>query len=94
MKLEGIIIGAIAFLIIGVFHPIVIKTEYYIGKKAWPIFLIIGLICLSITLFIPNIMLSAVVGVLGFSCLWSIHEIIEQEERVKKGWFPTNPNKK
>jgi hypothetical protein len=33
------------------------------------------------------------VGVFGFSSLWSIHEIIEQEERVKKGWFPANPKR-
>jgi len=28
------------------------------------------------------------------SCLWSILELFEQEERVKKGWFPKNPKKK
>jgi hypothetical protein len=32
--------------------------------------------------------------VVGFSCFWSIHEIIEQRERVRKGWFPRNPRRK
>jgi uncharacterized membrane protein len=93
MNFFGILIGLIAFLIIGVFHPIVIKTEYYFSKKVWPVFLVVGIICLLVSIFINDKFISAVIGVLGFSSLWSIHELIEQEERVKKGWFPKNPNK-
>jgi len=33
-------------------------------------------------------------GVIGCSCFWSIKELYEQRERVKKGWFPDNPNRK
>jgi hypothetical protein len=94
MNYNGIIIGIAAFLIIGVFHPIVIKSEYYFGKKVWPLFLVAGLIFVAATLVIQNIILSAIVGIFGFSCLWSINELIEQEERVKKGWFPANPQRK
>ena len=90
---NGLIIGLATFVIIGVFHPIVIKAEYYIGKKIWPLFLVVGLILIVLSLFIENITLSSIVGVTGFSSLWSINEIIEQEERVKKGWFPYNPKK-
>ena len=39
-------------------------------------------------------MLSPILGVVGCSCLWSILEIFEQKERVKKGWFPMNPKRK
>lgn len=94
MNYQGIIIGAACFLVIGIFHPIVIKSEYYIGRKIWPAFLVAGLALIILSLFIENITISAIVGVVGFSSLWSIHEIIEQEERVNKGWFPANPNKK
>ncbi len=94
MNYQGIIIGAACFLVIGIFHPIVIKSEYYIGKKIWPAFLVAGIALIVLSLFIENITISAIVGVVGFSSLWSIHEIIEQEERVNKGWFPANPNKK
>ncbi|MBM3123982.1 MAG: DUF4491 family protein [Chloroflexi bacterium] len=94
MNFNGILIGIAAFLIIGVFHPIVIKSEYYFGKKVWPAFLVIGLVFAAATLFIQNLILSAIVGIIGFSCLWSIHELIEQEERVHKGWFPANPKRK
>ena len=44
MGFEGIVIGAGAFLIIGLMHPVVIKTEYYVGTRAWPAFLVPGLI--------------------------------------------------
>ncbi len=94
MNYQGIIIGLSAFLIIGIFHPIVIKSEYHIGKKVWPFFLVSGLIFIFLSLFIKNLTFSAIIGVIGFSCLWSIHEIIEQEERVRKGWFPANPKKR
>lgn len=93
MNIEGILIGLIVFLIIGAFHPIVIKGEYYFSKSIWPIFLVIGVIFLIVSVFTKGKMLSSILGVVGFSCLWSIIELFEQEERVKKGWFPKNPHK-
>ena len=54
--LAGLFIGICTFLIIGLFHPVVVKAEYYWGTKCWWIF--------------------------------------EQEDRVKKGWFPKNPKRK
>ncbi len=94
MNYEGIIIGISSFLIIGIFHPIVIKSEYYIGKKVWPFFLLTGIALIALSLFIDDSTISAIVGVTGFSSLWTIHEVFEQEERVNKGWFPSNPKKK
>jgi hypothetical protein len=89
----GIVIGLVSFLIIGIFHPIVIKGEYHFSKKIWPLFLISGVVFLGLAyVFNNNQLLSAILGITGFSCLWSIHEIIEQEERVKKGWFPKKNN--
>ena len=37
--LSGLVIGICTFLIIGLFHPIVVKAEYYWGTKCWWIFL-------------------------------------------------------
>lgn len=91
---EGLIIGLLTFLIIGLFHPIVVKMEYYWGKESWWMLLILGLIALVVTLFIKDTLWSAIFGVLAFSSFWSIKELFEQEERVKKGWFPSNPKRK
>ena len=93
MHVTGIIIGACTFLIIGLFHPIVIKSEYYFGVKCWWAYLIVGLICLAATLFVEDVIISSLLGVLSFTLFWSIKEIFEQRERVKKGWYPKN-NKK
>ena len=94
MQFNGLIIGISVFLIIGIFHPIVIKAEYYFTKKIWPAFLIMGIIFSVVSLFCKNDIVSILLGTLGFTCFWSIKELFEQEERVKKGWFPKNPNRK
>ena len=94
MNYTGIIVGLATFLIIGLFHPIVIKAEYYFGKKCWWAFALAGIIFGALSIFIESMTWSTITGVTAFSCFWSIHEIIEQEERVKKGWFPANPKRR
>ena len=94
MQFNGLIIGISVFLLIGIFHPVVIKAEYYFTKKIWPIFFILGIIFSVISLFCQNIIISILLGSLGFTCFWSIKELFEQEERVNKGWFPKNPRRK
>ena len=42
-NLTGLIIGICTFLIIGLFHPVVVKAEYYWGTKCWWIFLVLGI---------------------------------------------------
>ena len=34
-NLSGVVIGALTFLVIGLFHPLVIKGEYYFGVGCW-----------------------------------------------------------
>lgn len=94
MNMNGLLIGCAAFLMIGIFHPIVVKSEYYFGKQIWPLFALLGVAALIASLFFHRTVLSALMAVFGVSCLWSILELFEQEERVKKGWFPKNPKKK
>lgn len=91
MNFTGIIVGFATFLIIGVFHPIVIKAEYYLGTKCWWMFLLSGIIFGAISLIVNNLILSTILGVTAFSSFWSILELIHQKERVRKGWFPEGP---
>lgn len=93
MYFLGIAIAISTFLIIGVFHPIVIKTEYYFGTRPWWVFLVAGIACMVGSLCIENTFVSALIGVVGASCLWSIGELFEQKKRVEKGWFPKNPKR-
>lgn len=94
MNWSGILLGAASFILIGAFHPIVIKAEYYLGKKCWWMFAIAGFVCAIISFLIDGIVVSSIIGVLAFCFFWSILELFEQEKRVKRGWFPTNPNRK
>ncbi len=94
MYFEGLLISVLTFLIIGLFHPIVIKAEYHFSKKIWPVFAVVGVLFLGLSLMTESVLLGTVLGVLGASSLWSIKELYEQENRVKKGWFPANPKRK
>lgn len=91
---HGLLIGVCTFLIIGLFHPLVIKGEYYFGTKCWWLFLIMGIAGTIGSILCDNLTVAALLGVFSFSSFWSIKEIFEQKKRVEKGWFPTNPKRK
>ena len=94
MYFTGLVIAVCTFLLIGVFHPIVIKAQYHFGDGVWPFFLVTGLAFVAASLFISNSIVSALLGAVGCSCFWSIGELKEQTKRVEKGWFPENPKRK
>lgn len=94
MTFTGIIVGIATFLIIGLFHPLVIKAEYYLGTRCWWMFLLAGIIFSALSLAASNLVFSTILGVTAFSSFWSILELKEQKERVRKGWFPAGPGHK
>ncbi len=89
----GLIVGLCSFLIIGIFHPLVIKGEYYFGQKCRWWFLAAGVALCVGSVLAGNLIVSILLGVTAFSCFWSIKEVAEQRERVNKGWFPKGPRK-
>lgn len=90
----GLIIGIATFLIIGIFHPIVIKGEYYFGVKIWWLFLLSGVITGVWSLFVADVLWSTLLAVWAASSLWGIGELFEQRKRVQRGWFPARPEGK
>ena len=92
--LTGLVIGISTFLVIGLFHPLVIKAYYYFGTRCWWVFLILGIVGVVLSIMVSEVIWSAILGVFAFSSFWTIKELFEQEERVRKGWFPKNPNRK
>lgn len=93
LNVEGLLIGAVTFIIIGAFHPIVIKAEYYFGTRLWWLFLLLGLAACAGALLTASSFWSAVLSVFAFSSFWGIGELFEQKKRVEKGWFPKNPKR-
>lgn len=92
--LLGLVTGICTFLVIGLFHPVVIKCEYHFGTGCWWWFLVLGLLFVVLSVVVTDIFLSAICGVVAFSSFWTIKEIFDQRERVAKGWFPANPRRR
>lgn len=82
------------FVVIGIFHPLVIKGEYYFGVKCWWAFLLMGIAAVAGSLFVDDVLWSTLLAVWGASSFWSIGELFEQRKRVEKGWFPKREDKK
>ncbi len=94
MNFLGLALGAFMLLVIGVGHILIIKGEYHFGTRLWPIFLVIALSSIIASVFVRSELISGILGIVGFTSLWSIYEVFKQKERVKKGWFPKNPRKR
>lgn len=94
LNIYGLLIGLATFLIIGLFHPLVIKAEYYLGVKSWWLFLFAGIIFCIVSMLVSSMVVSILLGVVAFSSFWSIGEVFQQRKRVEKGWFPANPKRK
>ena len=93
-NLAGLVIGFGTFLIIGLFHPLVIKGEYYFGVRIWWIFLLMGLAAIAASVLVRHLLWSTLLAVWGASSLWSTRELFEQRKRVERGWFPRNPKRR
>lgn len=93
LSFDGLLIGAATFLCIGLFHPLVIKGEYYFGVNIWWAFLAMGIVGAVGSLFVPNQVISIILGVFAFSSFWGVGEVFAQRNRVEKGWFPRNPKR-
>ena len=83
-NLTGLVIGISTFLIIGLFHPVVIKCEYYFGTRCWWIFLIFGVLGIISSLYVRQVLWSSLLGVFAFSSFWTILEIFEQIRNGKR----------
>lgn len=93
LHFTGVIIGVATFLTIGLFHPLVIKGEYYFGVKCWWVFCLVGIVATVASILVESVIASTLLAVVGASSFWSIKELFEQRERVRKGWFPKKPQK-
>lgn len=91
--LTGLAIGVATFLIIGLFHPLVIKGEYYFGVRCWWVFALMGIGGVAGSIVVDNLLVSTLLAVWGASSFWSIGELFEQRKRVERGWFPRREKK-
>ena len=93
LNLSGLIVGGASFLIIIFGRWACIAGEYHFTKNIWFAFLILGILSITLSLIVQHIIIASIISIFGLTFLWGIHEVIEQEERVNKNWFPKNPKR-
>jgi len=59
-----------------------------------PTAIVLGIAAAALSVCVEGLVLSILFGVVAFSSFWSILEVFQQRERVRKGWFPENPRRK
>jgi hypothetical protein len=90
----GLITAAATFIGVWIGHVSVRKIEY-ISHTIWlpsGVALLLGLLLELGALVSENRYLSAALGILGVTILWDALEFWRQEQRVRKGHAPANPD--
>lgn len=93
MSFEGLIVGVVTLGIFSLSRWSCIAGEYYFSKRIWIAFLIVGVLAVWGSLRVENLVASSLLSVFGFCYLWGIGEVIAQEKRVARGWYPRNPRR-
>ena len=94
LNLDGLVAGIATWLVIWGTRYACIKGEYHFRRMFRYVFLVFGISGVLLALLIDNLVFSAISAIFGFANLWGIHEVVEQEERVNKGWYPRKPDNK
>jgi hypothetical protein len=90
----GLVAAVTAFLSIWFGHVAVRKIEF-VSPTIWlptVIFAVLGLLTEYWSLITDHWSLKTVLGILGITLLWDAFEIYRQQNRVKHGHAPANPN--
>ena len=82
-NLWGLVIGVATFLIIGLFHPLVVKAEYYFGAGIWWAFLLAGLVFMGLSVMVHHLILSTIFGVIAFSSLRGTYPVSVEAYRIR-----------
>ena len=82
--LAGIVIGVATFLIIGIFHPLVTKGEYYFGVRIWWIFLLMGIAAVIGSVLVENIVWSTLLAVWGRLFVLEYRRIVRTAQAGRK----------
>ena len=93
MNLTGLLLGLFMLFAIGFGFFWVIKLEYYLGAQVWKGVLAGGLLICLASLFMPTFLAAALLGIFGGSVVWGATELPGQEQRVRRGLFPSNPRR-
>jgi hypothetical protein len=90
----GLVAATSTFFGVWFGHVAVRKIES-ISRTIWlptAAFAVAGIVCECFSLVTSDFLLSTASGILGFTLLWDALEFTRQQNRIKKGHAPANPN--
>jgi hypothetical protein len=93
LQWAGLVLAALIFGTIGLGHVAVRKLNYRCGTKPAPFFLVLGLAFLGLSLLVTSNLASAALGIVRMTTLWDAVEFVRQEERIRRGHAPANPDR-
>jgi hypothetical protein len=93
LQWAGLVLAALIFGTIGLGHVAVRKLNYRYGTKPAPFFLVLGLAFLGPSLLVTSNLASAALGIVRMTTLWDAVEFVRQEERIRRGHAPANPDR-
>jgi hypothetical protein len=93
LQWAGLVLAALIFGTIGLGHVAVRKLNYRYGTKPAPFFLVLGLAFLGLSLLVTSNLASAALGIVRMTTLWDAVEFVRQEERIRRGHAPANPDR-
>lgn len=93
LQWAGLVLAVTTVATIGFGHVAVVKINYRYGTKPAPCFFGLGLVFLFLSLWMSSNLASAVLGIVGLTTLWDGLELHRQEERIRRGHAPTNPDR-
>lgn len=94
MNWLGLVAAATAFLSIWIGHVAVRKIESA-SRTIWVptvAAIVLGISLEYLSLLVDNLLLKTVFGITGITLLWDALEFTRQQNRVKHGHAPANPN--
>lgn len=93
LQWTGPALAVVTFATIAFGHVMVRKVNYLYGTRPAPYVFGLGLLFLFISLRASSDLASAVPGVIAVTTLWDAFELHRQEERVRRGSAPANPDR-
>lgn len=83
MQTAGLVVGVSTLLLIGFGHWWVKWLLRHVGFYSWLAVAVIGMILVTVSLFVSDLIVSAVLGVAGFTTLWGAYEIIQHRSEFE-----------
>jgi hypothetical protein len=84
MNFNGIIIALATGLLIWFGHVWVVKLHSVSGTKLWFVPLILGIVCVVVSIVAPDNLTSAITAIAAVTFFWGIKELFEYKEKLTK----------